>query len=148
MDFSMDTLKNKLRDRGYKLTPQRRAVLEVIVLNPGEHLSTEEIYELVKKNNHPEIGLATVYRTLILLAELDVISKLNLEDGLVRYELNQHDDNHHHHHLICTSCGKVIEVVEDLLDELEARIEQDHEFEICDHKLKFFGICKECKNSL
>ncbi len=148
MDFSIDTLKNKLRERGYKLTPQRRAVLDVILANPGEHLSTEEIYELVKKNNHPEIGLATVYRTLILLAELDVISKLNLDDGLVRYEINLNDDHHHHHHLICTSCGKVIEVVEDLLDELEARIEKDHEFEIYDHKLKFFGICKECKKGL
>ncbi len=145
MQFSYDDLKLRLKEKGYKLTPQRRAILDIVIENPGKHLSTEEIYELVKKNLSPDIGLATVYRTLILLADLEVISKLNLEDGVVRYELNMHDDDHQHHHLICSSCGKVIEVVDDLLEELEARIEADFDFEIRDHKLKFFGICSDCK---
>lgn len=142
-----EELKGILKEKGYKMTPQRIAVLETIVDNPGEHLSTEEIYDFVKKS-FPEIGLATVYRTLILLDELEVITKLNLEDGCVRYELNDSEDGHQHHHLICSSCGKVLEVEVDLLDELESRIEKDYDFEIRDHKLKFYGLCSDCRKAL
>lgn len=137
-----------LKKKGYKFTPQRKAILEVLSDRFGEHLSSEEIYDLVKVNN-PEIGLATVYRTVQLLVELDVLSKLNLDDGFVRYEINDNDgEGHHHHHLICSECGKISEVREDLLDSIEAEIERKYEFQIKDHKLKFFGLCKSCKENL
>lgn len=90
-----------------------------------------------------------MYRTVQLLVELDVLSKLNLDDGFVRYEMNDHDgDQHHHHHLICSECGRIDEVREDLLESIEAEIERKYEFQIKDHKLKFFGLCKSCQNSL
>lgn len=142
----IEMLKEKLKDKGYKLTPQRRAVLNIIVNNQGEHLSTEEIYDQVRIGC-PEIGLATVYRTLQLLDELSILSKLNLDDGCVRYELNMHEDNHQHHHLICNNCGKVIEVIGDLLEPLENEIEKNYDFKIQDHKVKFFGLCSECRGS-
>ena len=135
----------KLKKKGYKFTPQRKAILEVISENMGLHLSSEEIYDYVKVKS-PDIGLATVYRTVQLLVELDVLSKLNLDDGFVRYELNDHDgDQHHHHHLICSECGSISEVREDLLESIEKQIEMKYEFQIRDHKLKFFGICKSCQ---
>jgi len=135
----------KLKKKGYKFTPQRKAILEVISENMGLHLSSEEIYDYVKVKS-PDIGLATVYRTVQLLVELDVLSKLNLDDGFVRYELNDHDgDQHHHHHLICSECGSISEVREDLLESIESEIERKYEFQIRDHKLKFFGICKSCQ---
>lgn len=140
-----EQLRERLKQKGYKLTPQRRAVLDAVVNNVGKHLSTEEIYDLVK-TECPEIGLATVYRTLLLLSDLGILSKLNLEDGCVRYELNLHEEDHQHHHLICTSCGAVIEVVMDLLESLEDEIEKNYEFKIQDHKVKFFGLCKNCKD--
>lgn len=146
MQEIMNDLKEQLKSKGYKLTPQRRAILNTVIDNQGKHLSTEEIYDIVKKDC-PEIGLATVYRTLQLLSELDVLSKLSLDDGCVRYELNNHEDDHQHHHLICTSCGNVFEVVVDLLDALEAEIEQNYDFKINDHKVKFFGICKNCQEA-
>jgi len=139
-------IKERLRQQGYKFTPQRRAILDVVAENVGKHLSTEEIYDLVK-DCCPEIGLATVYRTLLLLSEMGVLSKIDLDDGCVRYELNQHDDDHQHHHLICTKCGAVLEVVVDLLDALEAEIEQNYEFKITGHKVKFFGECKNCRSN-
>lgn len=143
-----DTINKKLKMKGYKFTPQRKAVLEIIIENDDKHLSSEEIYDYVKVKC-PEIGLATVYRTVLLLVELDVLSKLNLDDGFIRYELNEHDgDSHHHHHLICSECGKILEVKEDLLESLESQIEKKYEFEIRDHKLKFYGLCKDCKNNL
>lgn len=146
--MDLNNVNEILKKKGYKFTPQRKAILEVVSEKFGEHLSSEEIYDLVKVKN-PEIGLATVYRTVQLLVELDVLSKLNLDDGFVRYEMNDHDgDQHHHHHLICSECGRIDEVREDLLESIEAEIERKYEFQIKDHKLKFFGLCKSCQNSL
>ncbi len=147
MHERLEELKNKLRDRGYKLTPQRIAIYDVIVENADDHLSTEDVYHIVKRN-FSDIGLATVYRTLILFNELGVITKLDLEDGCIRYELKNDDEDHHHHHLICTKCGKIIEVDLDLLDELEDEIEAQFAFQITNHKLKFYGICQSCQQTL
>jgi len=145
MNSVYDGYKKKLKEAGYKLTPQRIAILHAIEEKKGLHLNTEEIYDLVKQSN-PEMGLATVYRTLQLLEQLEVVSSLNLEDGCVRYELYSDEGQHNHHHLICSQCGGVIEVEGDLLDELEDKIEREYDFKILDHKLKFYGICSKCKN--
>lgn len=139
----VENLKNVLKEKGYKLTPQRRAIVEIIIKNEGSHLTTEEIYNLVK-DECPEIGLATVYRTVMLLEEMGLLSKLDLNDGCSRYELIHEDENHQHHHLICRKCGKVIEVQGDLLEELEENIEKKYNFKIEDHSVKFYGICSEC----
>lgn len=139
----MNKLKEDLKARGYKLTPQRRAIVDTIINNEGNHLTVEEIYDEVKKDC-PEIGLATVYRTILLLEELEVVYKLDLNDGCSRYELVHEDETHRHHHLICTKCGKVIEVEGDLLESLEEKIEKNYKFKIEDHSVKFFGKCEEC----
>ena len=80
----LEKLKEDLKIKGYKLTPQRRAIIKMIIKNEGTHLTTEELYDLVKKEC-PEIGLATVYRTVQLLDDLGVIYKLDLDDGCSRY---------------------------------------------------------------
>jgi Fur family transcriptional regulator, ferric uptake regulator len=142
--MEMDSnFKEQLKERGYKLTIQRQAVLDVVVEHEGEHLSTEEIYELVKKN-HPEIGLATVYRTLLLFDNMELVYKIDLDDGCNRYELNNHKEDHRHHHLICTNCGTIAEVQEDLLDSLEDQILRKNGFIVKDHRVKFYGYCKKC----
>src|SRR5690554_4993718 len=107
-----------LQKEGYKLTNQRRDILKAIVHNKNEHLSCEDVFSIVSKEN-PEIGIATVYRTLQLFEKLNIVYKINFDDGLSRYELNFGTENHHHHHLICLKCGKVIEVKLDLLESLE-----------------------------
>jgi len=140
-----NVLKVDLKKKGYKLTPQRRAIVDTIVDNEGKHLTAEEIYDEVK-NNCPEIGLATVYRTILLLEEIGVVSKLHLNDGCSRYELVHGDERHRHHHLVCNECNALIEVEDDLLDELEASIEKQYGFKIVDHSVKFFGTCSDCQN--
>lgn len=140
----IEKLKRNLKGKGYKLTPQRRAIVDIIIQNSGSHLTTEELYDLVK-TECPEIGLATVYRTVQLLEELGVVSKLDLNDGCYRYELVREDENHQHHHLICSHCGKVIEVQGDLLEVLEHEIESKYDFKIKNHSVKFYGVCSECK---
>lgn len=145
MDINVNYIKEKLKEEGYKLTTQRRVILDAIIENSGSHLSPEEIYDLVKLK-YPEIGLATVYRTLQLFEQLNIVCKLNFDDGCNRYELNSDSNDHHHHHLICLNCGKVIEVKLDLLENLEYEIEREGKFKIVDHNVKFFGYCIECQD--
>lgn len=141
-----DKLKEKLKEKGFKLTTQRRGILDVIMENKNKHLSSEEIYDLVKRK-YPEIGLATVYRTLQLFEELGLVYKLNFDEGRNRYELYQ-EDAHQHHHLICLKCGNVIEMEGDLLEDLEKLIEKTKNFEIVDHNVKFYGYCSNCRNKV
>ena len=143
---TMELLKEKLKATGFKITPQRRAIIEVLIENESSHMSSEEIYDKVRVNC-PEIGLATVYRTMQLLDEINGISKLNLDDGCIRYEINvEGEDVHHHHHLICRDCGAIIEVKEDLLESIEATVENNYNFQIKHHDLKFYGLCSNCKD--
>lgn len=143
MDLKIGSIKDYLKEKGLKLTPQRRSVLNTILENTGKHLSAEEIYDLVKIS-YPEIGLATVYRTMQVLDELGLVYKHNFDDGRTRYEITQNED-HQHHHLVCKKCGKVIEVEEDLLEQLEQQVEKKYDFSITDHKVKFLGFCNKCK---
>ncbi len=143
MELFNENFKTALKERGFKLTPQRRSILDVIYENKGEHLSIDEIYELVKKRC-PEIGLATVYRTMQLLDETKIAYKHNFNDGKSRYEIIL-DEDHQHHHLICTKCGMIIEVEEDLLDNIEHEIEKKYDFRIINHNVKFYGYCNKCR---
>ena len=139
-----DDFKSMLKESGYKLTTQRKSIIDVFLNNQSSHLSPEEVYDNVR-NDYPEIGLATVYRTLQLLEQLNIVYKVNFDDGCSRYELNLDSDDHQHHHLICVKCGKVQEVKLDLLENLEMEIEKEEDFKVVDHNVKFFGYCKKCE---
>lgn len=143
MKQKIDAFYRKLHEKEYKITPQRQVILKTFLENGAEHLSAEEVYKLVKTKN-PDIGLATVYRTLDLLAELDILQKMDFGDGKGRYEIND-EDVHHHHHLICLRCGHVEEFEDDLLETLEAAIKRKTNFEVIDHQLKFYGFCQKCQ---
>ncbi|HBC93425.1 MAG TPA: transcriptional repressor [Pelotomaculum sp.] len=135
---------DKLKQKEYKLTSRRELVLRVLLENKDKHLSAEEVYNLVK-SKAPDTGLATVYRTLELFHEFDIIHAIDFGDGRKRYELGAGlGHSHQHHHLICTQCGNIIEVNEDLLEELENRVCQQHEFTVTNHQLKIFGLCRNC----
>lgn len=139
-----------LRNKGLKVTSQRIAILDVLQNQPDKHLTAEEIYEHVKEQ-YPEIGLATVYRTIQLLSELHLIDKLNLDDGFVRYEIGKGEagyTEHHHHHLICLKCHSVTSFEDDLLETLEKRIEDQKGFHVVDHEVKLYGYCKKCHDKL
>ncbi len=141
-----ELLKVKLREKGLKVTQQRLLVLQTLAGHSGRHMTAEDIYELIRAD-YPEIGLATVYRTLPLLLEMQLVDRINLDDGCVRYEIGhlfEGDTKHNHHHLICRTCGSVFPFEDDLLDELEKHIEEDAGFHVLDHELKFYGQCKEC----
>ncbi|MFX3623879.1 MAG: Fur family transcriptional regulator [Ectobacillus sp.] len=147
MEDRIERIKKQLHAASYKLTPQREATVRVLLENEEDHLSAEDVYLLVKEKS-PEIGLATVYRTLELLSELKIVDKINFGDGVSRYDLRQEGASRFHHHLICTECGAVEEIQEDLLQDVEKKVEQTWQFKVNDHRLSFYGICKECQEKL
>lgn len=144
MEARIDKIKQQLQSQGYKLTPQREATVKILLDNEEDHLSAEDVFMLVKEIA-PEIGLATVYRTLELLSELHVVEKINFGDGVARYDLRTDTSKHHHHHLICVQCGSMDEILEDWLGPLEERLETEFNFTTLDHRLDFHGICHRCK---
>lgn len=145
MEDRIDSIKKQLHSKSYKLTPQREATVRVLLEHEEDHLSAEDVYLLVK-DKAPEIGLATVYRTLELLTELKIVDKINFGDGVSRYDLRKEGADHFHHHLVCIECGSVNEIQEDLLGDVERIVERDWHFKIKDHRLTFHGICKRCQD--
>lgn len=139
----IDKIRQQLHAHSYKLTPQREATLRVLLENEEDHLSAEDVYLLVKEKA-PEIGLATVYRTLELMSDLHILHKINFGDGVARYEFRHEGAEHHHHHLICVICGAVDEIHDDLLGEVESAVSDKFNFHILDHRLSFHGVCHRC----
>lgn len=144
MESRIDRIKKQLHGASYKLTPQREATVLVLLEHEADHLSAEDVFLLVKEKS-PEIGLATVYRTLELLTDLKIVDKINFGDGVSRFDLRQEGATRFHHHLICIECGTVDEIQEDLLGEVEKSVEKRWDFKIKDHWLTFHGICHRCK---
>ncbi|MGY3703867.1 ferric iron uptake transcriptional regulator [Vagococcus martis] len=142
--LALQRIKDQLHEANYKLTPQREATVLVLLENEKDHLSAEEIYMLVKLKT-PDIGLATVYRTLEMLTELNVLDKVNFNDGLSRYDMRKEGAKHFHHHLLCLECGNIDEIEEDLLGDVEKIVETNFCFKVTDHRLTFHGICQSCQ---
>ena len=144
MMIDMSDLRRKFHELQYKMTPQRQVILQAFIEFQERHLSAEDVFTIVRKRS-PEIGLATVYRTLELLSDLEVLQKMDFGDGRSRYEINETNTPHHHHHLICLACGQVRAFDADLLETLETAIARKSNFLIVDHQLKFYGYCLACQ---
>ncbi|MNI19967.1 Ferric uptake regulation protein [compost metagenome] len=142
----IEKINRQLSGKGYKMTTQREVTLRVLLENEKDHLSAEDVFMLVKEK-FPEIGLATVYRTLELLTELHIVEKMNFGDGVARFDLRDEEHAHMHHHLICGECGLLKEIKEDWLYALEKRVEREFGFTVTDHRLDFTGVFMECKNN-
>ena len=123
------------------MTGPREAVLAV--LRRHDHpLSIKEVFALL--DDQP-CDLATVYRSMHLLEEMEVVARFDFGDGVARYELVTEGDDGHHHHLICTGCAVVIELEDCFPRELEERIATHNGFKAVTHRLEFFGLCPGCQ---
>ncbi|WP_313791023.1 Fur family transcriptional regulator [Peptoniphilus equinus] len=121
-------------------------VYRAFAKHQGEHLTTEEAFRIVHKMDR-SVGIATIYRTTQLFEQLGILNTITFDDGIVRYELKD-AEAHRHHHLICIQCGHVTEFKLDLLENLEREIEEEEDFKITDHSLKFYGYCKDCYHDI
>jgi Fur family ferric uptake transcriptional regulator len=142
MRFTQHEILAILRQRGYKLTPQRRAVLKTIALSQN-HLSPAEVYASVRQE-YPSIGLVTIYRTLQIFTQLGLICEVHTGGRCRTYVMRR--PSGHHHHLICSNCGGVTDFTDCDLGELEQRVSRETEFEIDGHLLQFFGHCRNCQS--
>lgn len=143
MYYTQKKIENTLRQRGYKITPQRRTIIGAII-DTHEHLTPTAIHELVKREN-TSIGLVTIYRTLEMLAELGLICETHAGGSCRSYLMRRPAE--HHHHLICSDCGKVIDFTDCALGELERKLTEETKFKINSHLLEFLGQCRECRKT-
>lgn len=141
MTLTGKSIANILRRQGYKLTPQRRAVLDAIALS-HDHLTPADIHDRVR-HEHPGIGLVTIYRTLDILDKLGLICEVHSGGNCRSYLLRRPQE--HHHHLICSDCGTVADFIDCGLSELEQRLSRVTGFEIEGHLLEFAGRCQNCQ---
>lgn len=135
----------RMIEEGIKFTLQRKLILDVLN-RTKRHLSAEEIYFIVRKF-YPNLGFATVYRTLDLLTKMGIVIKLNFGDGKMRYELIE-KENASHIHLICKNCGKIYEVNSDeneKIKEIEKNISSRYNFKVENLKIFFAGKCENCE---
>lgn len=133
---------DKLHAAGRRLTRTRRAVLAVLERSKLP-LSASDLYRRLKKDQ-VSIDLVTVYRTLNVLRDLDLVSQLELhQEGQFRYEIRQ--GRAHHHHIRCQSCGKIADLLLCPLKKLKTLIEKETEFTVADHTLEFSGLCPKCQ---
>lgn len=135
------TVDEKLKDSSYRLTRQRRVVLDVMVENPGQHFSAEEVLALAR-TRLPNIGIATVYRTLERLASIGILYKNLFDEGKSRYELRG-TGLHHHYHVICPGCARIVELEDEMLKALENSLEKKG-YRIIDHDVKIYAYCPAC----
>ena len=136
----LEKMLSKLKDRNFRLTPQRLAVLKVLA-EDETHPSVAQVFNIVKKE-FPTTSLATVYKTIILLKELNEVLELGFPDGSNRY------DGHKpfpHPHMICTRCKKIVDPDLSSLSDLNKEMSLKTGYQILYHRLDFFGLCPECQ---
>ncbi len=129
-----------LKERGYRMTPQRQMVLEA-VLESEAHISAETIYSRVR-SRYPQVNISTVYRTLELLRDLGLVTQTDMGEGRLLYHAA---DKGHHHHLVCQKCGAVTEMDESFLAPLQEAILRQHGFAAHIPHLAIFGRCRSCQ---
>jgi Fur family ferric uptake transcriptional regulator len=130
---------SSIRKSGLKATLPRLKILEIFEQNREKHLSAEDIYKILLREN-VEIGLATVYRVLTQFEEASILIKHHFETGKAVFELNE---GSHHDHLVCLDCGKVEEFYNENIENLQNQVATNLGFNIEDHSLKLYVRCKK-----
>jgi Fur family ferric uptake transcriptional regulator len=134
-----------LKKAGLKVTLPRMKILELLETSDTRHQSAEDIYKTLLEHGE-EIGLATVYRVLTQFEAAGLVTRHHFEGGQAVFELNE---GGHHDHLVCVKCGKVVEFMDEVIEERQKAIARENGFDITEHSLILYGHCNDpaCKNS-
>ncbi len=132
-----------LKDAGLKATVPRLKILEILENKKDQHMTAEDVYKALLESNE-DIGLATVYRVLTQFETAGLVARHHFEGGQSVFELDQ---GGHHDHILCVSCGRVDEFVDDVIEERQRAIAEKAGYEITDHSLYIYGICPACRDS-
>jgi len=139
---TINKLKAIIKDKGLKYTKQREIIFETI-LNCKKHLGAEDVYSILLKK-HPEerIGIATIYRALAFLEEVNLISSISIGKDAKKYETTEKE---HHDHLICIKCNKIIEFINANIEKEQDKTAKENNFKLLNHTMYLYGICEECQ---
>ncbi len=141
MMTEMDILSEDLNNAGLRSTLPRLRILKILEESRVRHLSVEDLYDELRQENQA-VSLATIYRVLSQFVDAGLVVRHQFEGNKAMYELN---DDEHHDHMVCLKCGTVIEFMDQKIEVLQKQVADDHEFEMQDHSLTLFGICKFCQ---
>jgi len=138
----LEDFKKLLKSSNLKYTKQRELILQIIYDNDG-HFTPENIYNLIKMS-YPEvkIGIATVYRTLTLLEEAEIVSSISFGSQGKKYEFGLKE---HHDHLVCLKCGGIEEFLDETIEKQQEEIAKKFNFKMTNHIMKITGICSACQ---
>jgi len=134
-------VRQKLRDSGHRITPQRLCILEAL-LAANSHPSAEEIFAQVQRVS-PTTSLATVYKTLDTLRDMGEVMEMEVGDGRFHYD-GVHPQ--FHPHAICTRCGRITDIEIPGLTGLPEQAGEASGYEIHGQRVEFYGLCRECQN--
>jgi len=129
-----------LRSRGYRITPQREMIVEAIA-HSGHHINAEEVFAQVQERTR-SMNIATVYRTLELLVEQGLASRIDLGEERVIYATYQHGP---HIHLVCRQCGQVVDANQDMLSVLNHQLQSEYQFAADLQHISVVGLCSNCR---
>jgi len=136
----MEELVDRLRSQGHRMTPQRMAILEIL-LKSKEHPTAEQIFKSVK-TNFPMTSLATVYKTVSMLKEMGEVLELGFHDECARYDGSPCP----HPHLVCIKCKKIVDLDIGDTDELSQQVARRTGYRIESHRFDFYGVCPQCQD--
>ena len=136
----------EIKKAGLKVTLPRVKILQLLESSDKRHLSAEDVYRMLLDNGE-EIGLATVYRVLTQFESAGLVCRHHFEGGQSVFELNR---GGHHDHIVCLKCGKVVEFMDEVIEERQRVIAKEKGFTIAEHSLIIYGTCNDadCKNAL
>ena len=134
------TFIDTLRSHGYRITPQREMIVEAIA-HSGHHINAEEVFAQVQERTS-SVNIATVYRTLELLVEQGLASRIDLGEERVMYATYQHGP---HIHLVCRQCGQMIDANQDMLSVLNHQLQSEYQFAADLQHISVVGLCSDCQ---
>ena len=132
-----EKLKKYLSENSLKSTKQRNQILEIFA-EYDRHMTPEEVLDIVQ-NALPNVGLATIYRTMKLFVQAGIAHERRFADGLLRYELAH--EGEHHDHIICLDCGTIVEFEDELIEERQELVAKEKGFQIRSHRLDLYARC-------
>ncbi|GAB6072057.1 Fur family transcriptional regulator [Venenivibrio stagnispumantis] len=138
--MKLKQIEESLSSKGFKITKQRKQILDFILKTKGHFEIEDIVYKMKKKNKN--VSRATIYRTIGLLKELGFVEEVIKYDNKTIYEIA---GKGHHDHLICIKCGKIIEFEDKNIEKLQNKICKKYNFKPIYHRLEIFGICEECQ---
>jgi len=135
------SISKELKEAGLKTTLPRLRILSILEEGGKRHFSAEDVYKTLLDAGE-DIAFATVYRVLTQFEGAGLVLRHNFEGGRSMFEL---DRGEHHDHMVCVKCNKVTEFYDQAIEDRQNSIAKEHGFELQDHSLYLYGLCKECQ---